>query len=67
MMNAIANPNTLYFERKSLNSAHKPLGAGGAGGAGSGSRRTRIFFSSSNICSSLAKKFTPLFGLEAFG
>src|SRR4030066_1402851 len=54
-MKATARPMTLYFDMKSMNSAHMPFGAGGAGGAGLGSNNARIFFSSSNISSSLTK------------
>ena len=49
-MKATANPMTLYFERKSLNSFHSPFG-GGEGGLVSSNSLIR--FSSSNILSSL--------------
>jgi hypothetical protein len=49
MMKATARPMTLYFERKSVNSFHKPFGAGGAG---FGSSNSLIRFSSSSILSS---------------
>jgi len=57
MMKATASPMTLYFEMKSLNSAHMPFGVGAAG-VGFGSSRARIFRSSSNISSSLTKIIT---------
>jgi len=50
-MKATASPMTLYFERKSMNSARIPFGGGG-GGAGLGSSSSRIRLSSSSIFSS---------------
>ncbi len=50
MMKATARPMTLYFEKKSMNSLHKPFGGGGAG---LGSSNSLIRLNSSNISSSL--------------
>ena len=50
MMKATARPMTLYFERKSVNSFHRPFGGGGAG---FGSRSSLILLNSSSILSSL--------------
>ncbi len=52
-MKATARPMTLYFERKSMNSFHKPLGGGGGGGVGLGSSNSLMRLSSSSIFSSL--------------
>jgi hypothetical protein len=51
MMKATANPMTLYFDRKSLNSFHTPLG-GVDGGVGFGVNSSRIRVSSFIISSS---------------
>ena len=48
---AIAMPRILYFERKSLNSFHKPFGGVDGGGA---STDARIFFNSWSISSFLS-------------
>lgn len=42
-MKATASPMTLYFDRKSTNSAHMPFGGCG-GGVGLGSRSVRMLF-----------------------
>ena len=55
-MKATAKPRTLYDDRKSLNSFHKPFGGTGAGAF---SRAALIFFNSANISSSLSNKITP--------
>jgi hypothetical protein len=55
---ATARPMTLYFDMKSMNSLHMPLGTA-AGGAGLGSSSVRIFFNSSSISSSFAKITLP--------
>ena len=53
---ATAKPRTLYFDRKSLNSFHKPFG-GWDGGAFS--KASLIFFNSASISSSVVKPKTP--------
>jgi len=52
---ATAKPRTLYDDRKSLNSFHKPLGGSGGGAF---STAALIFFNSSNISFSLSKQDT---------
>jgi hypothetical protein len=57
-MKATASPNTLYVDRKAMNSARNPFGFGFSGGAGLGSNKARIFRNSSNISSSFTKTVT---------
>ena len=59
MMKATARPITLYLDRKSMNSAHRPVGSG-VGGAGLGASNSLIFLSSSNMASSLGILITIL-------
>jgi len=57
IMNAIARPNILYLDKKSLNSVHRVCFGGGAGG-GAFSTDSLIFRNSANISSSFVNNNT---------
>jgi hypothetical protein len=62
MINATANPITLYFFKNATNSSAKFLGFGG-GGSGFGVNSSLICLNSSNISSSLAM-YSPPFSFK---